>query len=229
MKQVILLLIFLAGNYSLPAQHNAYSWSIGLRTGATHELDDYLERYNYIDGVYRDPTTSLHQQLFLNKTLGKRQQWMIEANLSYFSHAYKQKIYGTGTLDDHLYTSVDRYHNTGIQVNGRYALYTLKSLHWKHYLGIALNATNCRHVYNALDNDVMVQTSEHNSWHSFLGLEYYGKINLNPRFSIQYNMNYLVTSSDLDILNDINIKVSGSDEPKVFQRINFGFGIGWHF
>jgi hypothetical protein len=122
---------------------------------------------------------------------------MLEANLSYYVHVHQKEIYGLGVSDQHTYTHINQYRNVGIQIGGRYALYTLQSLKWKYYPGIALNADN----YRGLHNDVLVQTAHYTSWHSFAELEYYGKINRSRRISVQYNLNYLVSSRAMDVLN----------------------------
>lgn len=99
-------------------------------------------------------------------------------------------------------------------------------MNWKHYAGatIAINRYNTK--IRGFDNvhDVHVfdrRSSTENTWYNYTGIQYYGKLDLPYRFSVQYLAGYSFSSTRFAPEAETGIV----GEPTTHRlNVNFGFG-----
>lgn len=116
------------------------------------------------------------------------------------------------------------------QLKGRYAFLYQKGLRWKHYLGLTLGANYYDTKWNSFGNDhnpneVERRSGKNNVWYCpYFGAEYFGKIDLTKRLSVQYLLNYALYDPKVSVGQTL---ISNS-EP-INHRVNFNVGLGWYF
>jgi|GEM_PF-1903873 len=230
MKATILFASFLFLGLASHAQKENERWSIGLKTG-------FVTEFNTLKGTQLNTTnenvaqTSIHNQLFVNKSFGKKQKWMLDASVAYFSNSITERLssYPSFPLTPTPYQNNYKNKNISFQITGRYLVYSIKPLQWKHYVGISINPIKTISTYKGYYIDNFDQRSttrnQYDDWHTYLGIEYFGKINLNSRISVQYNVNYGLSDPSFDVTSSIMV----TSENSTLHKINVGFGLGWGF
>ncbi len=207
-------------------------WSAGARTGVSQEFNSLAGQYNNSNRKMRNLTTGLHNQLFVNKQLGKRSQWMLELNTSYFAYS-SESSYMTFPPQqiNHEYYALSKRHNLGLQFNARHLVYECKPLKWQHYVGLNLNLNTLitqYRTYESINNGspLIMAGRERNHNHLYAGLDYSGRILLSPKLSIQYVMNYSLIDPNYSLtfngLNPLGMQYAR-------HKMTGNAGIGWHF
>lgn len=225
-------ILFLCSSIATAQEH---SWGVGFRVGAFNQRNTFNRKVNLSDNN-SNINSGFYYQAFVNKEIGKKKNWMIEANLGYnsFSNESLQYFPSTQPLDifeyEHSHTNV-----FSLQFNLRYAFWNIPELQWKHYAGISVAAhENIKNAYvigNTHSSDpTIIERGEYSNkvYHNFIGVEYFGKISLEKRLSIQYLFGYNFSTQILTLTgkNDNSNYVVTYDGPAI-QRFNINFGIGY--
>lgn len=206
-------------------------WSVGARTGVSQEFNSLTGKYSNAHREMRNLVTGLHQQLFINKQLGKHNRWMLELNASYFAHS-SESSYATFPPQqiNHEYYALSKHRNLGLQFNTRRLVYDCKPLKWQQYVGLNLNLntriTQYRNYYNTNGSELIMAGRERNYSQLYAGLDYSGRISLSQKISIQYVMNYSLIDPDYS-LTFRNIYGLGMQPQR--HKMTGNVGIGWHF
>jgi hypothetical protein len=160
----------------------------------------------------------------------------MEANIGFnsFSYEYLENIPSNQPISLYAYSSL-KTNVYSIQLNLRYAFLNLPELKWKHYAGISIaaheNITNRYAFFNSHNPDPTIIERDKSSeklYHNFLGAEYFGKISLNKRLSVQYLFGYNFSTQVLTPMGKIaNSNVLITYEGDTYHRFNINFGIGY--
>lgn len=227
-SHTLLLLLCFVCCYKTQAQDNQ-KWTAGLRTGAVKEFYSLAKTKNMSD-KFRNIRTGFYNQLFINKALGSKGKWMIELNAGHYTYSYEtyEGYYYPVTGTDIATYSFQKINVFTVQFSGRYAFLDMKTLKWKHYAGILLNMSgNYSSGYSFSETQNVTSEIQkhdgHHDWFNFTGLEYFGKIDISKKLSIQYLLDYSLYSDKFTFWG------RPIGEEPINHKVNFNVGLGLHF
>ena len=163
------------------SKSNAQQWSVGIKLGATnHYFQQPFKKANTSNS-----TTTLNHAIFINKTWGKNKQFLTSLSIDYYRNSLPAKKV-IGPVHD-----INNYYT--ININGSFLFLDFKKQNWKHYIGptISYTLTYTKWKYRT-DYPMPYTLVPENPSHSFwLGIDYTGKVGVNNRLSILYNLGAL--------------------------------------
>ncbi len=178
--------------------------------------------FNYYVGLTDNDKFTLNNipsngQLFINRNLGKKQNWQAELTLTHFMA--KSSINYLFCGNSPLIVQDRMVHSFAPSISLRRKFLNINDLNWNHYFGLTTGITYNRFVMTY--SETIAQNSPENNYIGyyssvFTGLDYAGSIGICNRFSVQYlfNLNYF------PIRQDYHQKDIG---------INIGVGVGYKF
>lgn len=231
MKRLLFFLgIFSISTCLINAQDR--NWGVGLRMGAFTQAAALSKKD--ISDQNRNIQSGLYYQAFVNKQFGLKQHWMLEANFGYnsFSSERSESYYSVVTQKDVYIYSFAQTHIYSLQMNLRYAFWRIPDLRWRHYAGVSIAIHKSVEYTNGISSINGVVTYGKSGiifYHNFLGPEYFGKIQMNKRLSVQYLFGYNFSSQAfMPYGRDVE------DKPyryiyngPTIHRFNFNFGFGY--
>lgn len=225
-----LSLFLVLGTHSVPAgAQNGKKWSAGLRTGAAQEFYSLKKKMD-LQNKSRNIHSGFAHQVFVNRALGKKESWLLEAQAGYYAYSSEDAggYYNTTTGLDYFYYNFFKTRVFSFQLSGRYTFLDMKVLNWKHYAGLTLSLN--RNVVNGYGFDNIHTSNEYDyryfkerRWSGFAGVEYFGKINLSKHLSVQYLLGYSFYDPSFAIDGLLLV-----GEPTT-HKVNLNFGLGWRF